>query len=208
VGATGDVFQLVDEQVQAGQQILNVYFYKQAATTSGNGAEQLVTSWIDQFLNNVLAFQSDDVTHLSVSAKNLFNDTEAYTELISSPGVGASNVLPTFNAVGFRLIGDNAAVRDGQKRFAGLDESAVQDGVITSSGYVTLLDGLAEALTLGLLVGLAPDVFVPVVVKRILDGTTYRLPENSGEAVLSNVLDALWNPEVTSQTSRKIGRGA
>lgn len=209
MGATGDVFQLIDRQTVRGQEVLNVYFYQQAAATAGNGAEQLVTSWIDQMLPSVLLFQATDVLHSSVEAKNLFNESEAYTELISEPGgSGSSDLMTTFNAVGFQLIGDNAAVRDGAKRYAGIYDGAVQDGVITDGTVIPQLDDVAELLATGLLVGLAPDVFLPVIVGRILSGGVYRLPTNSGEAVVSQVIDALWNPEVTSQVSRKVGRGA
>lgn len=209
MGATGDVFQLVDEQVVRGQQVLNVYFYEQAAATAGNGAEQLVTSWIDQIMPGITGWQTDDVLHTSVYAKNLFNESEAYTELLSVSGTGgSSDIMTTFNAVGYQLIGDNAAVRDGAKRYAGIYEGAVTDGVITDPTQMGLLDDLADLLFAGLLVGLAPDVFLPVVVGRILEGGVYRLPTTQGEAVVSQVIDSLWNPEVTSQVSRKVGRGA
>ena len=52
------------------------------------------------------------------------------------------------------------------------------------------------------------NTFFPVVVKRILDGLIYRLPENQGEAEYGSITDATYNPLVSSQNSRKTGRGA
>jgi hypothetical protein len=54
--------------------------------------------------------------------------------------------------------------------------------------------------------GIIPT-FLPIIVKRILDGTQYRLPANAGELVYGTVTDAVYNPLITTQTSRKIGVG-
>jgi hypothetical protein len=50
--------------------------------------------------------------------------------------------------------------------------------------------------------------FFPVIVGRILDGDTYRLPETLGEAVVNAIIDVLFNPDISTQTSRKYGNGA
>lgn len=208
MGATNDVFQLIDVQNQEGQQILNVYYWRQDALTAGNGAEQLVTSFIDQFLPDVLAVQTVDVTHTSVSAKNLYNPSEEYTELISETGALTSAALPTFNAVGFQLVGDNASVRDGAKRIAGVTEEGQGDGTIVDATILSALTALAVTMATGLDVGLATELFSPVIVKRILDGGNYRLPTSQAEDTISKITSALFNPRVTSQTSRKFGVGA
>lgn len=209
MGATNDLYQLTDHQRLEGQEVINTYFYRLASATAGNSAEQLVSSWIDQILPGILDIQNNGLLHYAVSAKNLYNESEAWTELVSEEGAyGAGDTLPSFNAVGFRLVGDNAAVHDGQKRYAAVPEAAQDDSVITDTTYLDWLATVAGLLVAGLTVGLAPDVFVPIVVGRLLDGGSYRLPTNSGEAVVSNIIDALFNIDVTSQTSRKIGRGA
>lgn len=208
MGSIGDVYQLVDQQAQAGQQVLNVYFYRLDTPVVGNAAQFLAESWVDNVLPDITAWQCVDVVHTAVIVTNLFNESEQHTELISEAGSGASTVMPTFVAVGFQLIGDNAAVRDGQKRYAGIDEGVVTDGVITDATLIGQLVALGVTLATGLPIGLDADALIPVIVGRILTGGSYRLPTNSGEAVLSEIIDALFNVDVTSQTSRKPGRGA
>lgn len=208
MGSIGDVYQLVDEQALESQKIVNVYFYRLDTPVVGNVAEMLSTSWIANVLPDVLAIQGDALSHRSVTVRNLFNESEAYTELISETGgYAGSDLLPTFNAVGFRLIGDNAAVRNGQKRFAGVPESAQTNSVVTYAPFLAQLATLAVTLAAGLPIGLDIDALIPVIVQRILVGSNYELPSSAGEAVLSEVIDALFNVDVTSQTSRKIGRG-
>jgi len=209
MGVAGDVFQLIDHQQMDGQSVENVYFYRQDGIFAGNAAEGLVASWIDQILPGITGFQADNVVHVEISAKNLFNEAESHSELISTPGDDTGGqALPIFNAVGYRLVGDNSAVRDGSKRYAGLTEGAQTDGVIDSGTVLTTLAALALLLVDPLAVGLDLDFFFPVVVKRLLVGSSYELPTNAGDAVLSTIIDALFNVEVTSQTSRKIGVGA
>lgn len=208
MASIGDVLELVDEQFQEGQQMLNVYYYRLDTPVVGNACEMLVDSWIDNVLPLVLDVQSVDVVHTSVRAINLFNDTEEHTELISEAGNADSAALPSFNAVAFTLIGDNAAVRNGAKRIAGLSETTTGDGSIIDASLITALTALAVQFALGLPIGLDIDALMPVIVGRILDGGSYRLPDNAGEAVLSNVIDSLFKTQITSQVSRKFGVGA
>jgi len=208
--AIGDIYQIVDTQEEAGQKALNVYFYKvQSASVTDNDAGSVVAAYIATILPGIAAFQNNDVVHVSVKAQNLFDEADAHEELISVAGDrGEGEILGTFEAVGFRLVGDNASVRSGAKRFAGIDETAVTDGVIDSEVIIGLLDAAAGLLFADLPWGLlAAETLIPVIVKRILTGDEYRLPTNSGEAVVSRITDALWSPIVTSQVSRKIGRG-
>jgi len=209
MGSVGDVYEVVDHSQQEGQEVLNVYFYRLDTPVVGNAAEMAVASYIDVVLPDVLDAQSVNVVHTEVSARNLFDAGETWSELISEPGISAGDALPIFNAVAYRLIGSNSAVRDGQKRYAGLYEGAVTDGVIDDTGFLAVLATLAVTLATGLPIGLDIDALIPVIVGRILVSPgSYRLPNNAGEAVLSEIVDALFNVEVTSQTSRKIGSGS
>lgn len=209
MGSIGDVYEVVDHMLMEGQEVLNVYFYRLDTPVVGNAAEMAVASYIGQVLPDVIAIQQNDVVHMEVSARNLFNESETWSELISEPGDGADDTLPIFNAVGYRLVGSNSAVRDGQKRYAGISEDVVTDGVVDSAGMITLMTTLAATLAAGLFIGLDADALIPVIVGRILESPgVYRLPNNAGEAVLSEIVDALFNVEVTSQTSRKIGSGS
>jgi hypothetical protein len=84
----------------------------------------------------------------------------------------------------------------------------VEDGVVTSSTMLTHLNDLATALSTTLNFGLLDaGTLIPVIVKRILIGDEYTLPTSAEEAILSIVVDALFDAFITSQVSRKVGRG-
>lgn len=209
--AIGDVYQIVDTQEQKGQQALNVYFYKvQSESVTDNNAASVAAAYIATVLPAVAAMQDDDVTHTSIKAQNLFDPSDGHEELVSVPGaLGTGEILGTFEAVGYKLVGDNLAVKAGAKRYAGITETGVADGVITSGSLITILNALSAVLFADLPWGLlAAEVLIPVIVKRILEAGEYRLPATPEEAVVSRITDAIWSPIVTSQVSRKVGRGA
>lgn len=204
----GDVYQVVDTQVFNGQTCLNVYFYKATDVPLGADASDVTAAFIETVLPTLTPLQVNDVVHTSIKATNLFDPTDQNEELISTAGEGSGDPLGTFEAYPFRLIGDNASVRSGSKRIAGVPEDATTNGVVTASGVITDLDATAAILAAGVLFGLLDaGTLVPVIVKRLLVDGEYILPDNAGDAVLSNVVDALFSPLVTSQVSRKVGRG-
>lgn len=209
MAAINDVYQIVDTSVMNGQKVLNVYFYRVQSTTLGANAADVVSAFIATVLPAVVNFQSSSVVHTSIVATNLYDETDAHEELISTPGVADGDPVGTFEAVPFRLVGDNAAVRAGAKRYAGVTEEDQVDGVITDGGVLTILNTLADVLAGAVNYGLIDaGILIPVIMARILVSQgVYRLPANQGEAVFSNVTDALFSPLVSSQVSRKIGRG-
>jgi hypothetical protein len=113
--AIGDVYQVVDTQELAGQKCLNVYFFKMTAETLGTGnAAGVVDGFIANMLPLITVTQVSEVTHTSVKATNLFDAADAHEELISEPGLQTGGYNTTFDAYGFRLVGDNATVRGGR----------------------------------------------------------------------------------------------
>jgi hypothetical protein len=212
-----DVYELTLEQVDRGQTVNNVFFYHQQyefVTTLPTHSQVLAEEWRDQILPAIRAFQPEEILTTGVKVRNLFNVSDGYDLALSLSGLGgAAEQYSTFNAVGFALNGDNPAVKNGSKRFTGINEVHVDDGVISGSVMPGLLNTVADALEAPVLVGLVIEdpVFVPVIVKRVREGApgsyTYRLPETTVEAVLSQVVVAVWNAIITSQLSRKIGVG-
>lgn len=207
--ANTNVYQLTDKQVYEGQDCLNVYFFQQGVDTAGIDASDVSGAYITQYLPLIKTLQESDVLHTEIRVVNLFNGADVHTEAISVAGVATygTDRLPIFNAVGFTLVGSNGLVRNGKKRYCGIDEGVQANGVITNGTFIAQLNSVATQLFQALTVT-AVNTFFPVIVKRILDAGEYRLPTTLIEAVLSNVVDAEWSPLVTSQTSRKIGAGA
>jgi len=209
MAANGDVYEVVDVSVQAGQEVLNVYFYKRnAAVLTGSPAEAVADAYDGQMIPLIVPVQNPDILHTEIRVRNLYDPTDTFTKLVSEPGESTDeNSEAVFNAIGYKLAQDNGAIRNGAKRYGGLPSTVFEDGVVVDSGFIALLVTLGVGLATGMDIGIISNALVPVIVKRILDGGNYRLPTNSGEAVIGNVTSAVYNPFETSQTSRKIGTG-
>jgi len=206
--AITDVYQLRVIQECLGTSPENVFFF-QRLDVLGN-AEDLVTSFIAVQLAEYRRIQGAACSTQEIKCINLGDPGDFYDEPLALGGLaGASDMLPPFNAVGFSLRTNTRLVRAGSKRFAGVLEAVVLNGVITEPGYV----GAVEDVRLMLddnVVGTDSD-YQPVVVKRIKEavvGTvppqfTYRLPTVGDPLVLGLVTQAKTNLKVTSQSSRK-----
>jgi hypothetical protein len=218
--ALNDVYEITDIQTLRGQEVVNVYHYHQVLAfvpLFPTTAMVLAAEWMTQVLPAIREIQAGELVHTFLRVKNLFNAADSYEEAISLPGtwsLGADqDTMPTFNALAFQLNGDNAAVKDGSKRFAGLPETFANDGIVEGLASINYSNALSLALEKSVTVGLVIEdpVFTPVIVKRVRSGSpgnyTYRLPENQLESVLSAVIVAVWNALITSQISRKIGVG-
>lgn len=208
MSALNDVFMVTDISQCLGQECINVYFYRQNVV-GDNSADDVLDSFEGQVLPAVLALQTDDVLHTTLIAQNLYTPSERASRTISEVGANTGgNTMNNFTAYGFSLNQDNGAIRNGSKRIVGVQDDVSVDGVITDATYIDLIADLAGVLATTLDLGIIAT-FVPTIVKRILvSAGEYRLPANSGEAVLGSVVEAVWNPLLTSQTSRKVGVGA
>lgn len=206
--AFGDVYELTDKALLAGQDCINVFFYRQNNLAVTVTAQDLIDSYVGQVLPALKGTQSGHLTHTEISCRNLFNDSDRAVQAISQVGTAPNaEYHSNFDAVGWSLVQDNGSIKNGAKRVAGLPEAYSTDGVIDSATYIALLSTLSAALTGTLDFGVLAT-WLPVIVKRILVAAgKYRLPENSGETVYGSITDAVFNPIVTSQVSRKIGVG-
>lgn len=202
-----NVYELVDEYTALGQNMKNVYFY-QIGTGLSFDAQDLVDDWIANVLPDVRSVQTPDIIHTRVSARNLFNPAETGETLHSLAGThaGMGERLSPFSAFGFTLARQTSATRSGKKRVYAGGEGVVNGGSITDGSYLTELLALATEFAASITVSLVTRWF-PVIVKRILDGTSYRLPVSQAEATVNGVEDGLVSSLVTTQNSRKIGVG-
>lgn len=108
--------------------------------------------------------------------------------------------LPSYCAVGVRLAVGTRVTRPGQKRFPGLTEGDNSNGTITAA-FQTLVGAVAAVYSGSATLG-APalaEVIHPVV-------ATFA-PQNPVPVASQRVIGYLVNPVITSQVSRKIGRG-
>lgn len=207
--ANFDVYQVVDKGVLQGQECLNVYFFQVQDIATAHNAAEVTAAYIAQTLPLVKTMQESGFVHTEVKATNLFDPSDVHTEAISVPGTAAfgADLLPIFAAVGFTEVGANGAVRNGSKRYSGLDEGIQVDGTITNGTFITQANLVADQLFNPLTVGIL-DVFIPIIIKRLLVGSDYVLPDNLADAVVSQIVDATFHALLTSQVSRKVGSGS
>lgn len=108
--------------------------------------------------------------------------------------------LPTFNAVGVRLVVASRATRPGQKRFPGLSEGD-NDGGLVAAGFVSLVGAVAAKYS-GIITLGAPalaEALIPVVARYVAG--------NPVPIVTQDVVGHSVSSVITSQVSRKPGRG-
>lgn len=204
-----DIYLITDKQLMENQVVINTYTYQVTSAVGAPDSATLADAFIGELQPAILAIQeSDSVLHTELRVQNLFNPSDLTVVVQSEAGTGAfgTQPLPTFNAAAFRLQQDNGAVKNGAKRYAGLDEAVQDRGVISSGGYAAVLDDLADALKSVMVEGIIPT-YVPIIVKRLLVGGDYVLPDNLGDAVFGTIVDVAWDALVSSQVSRKVGVG-
>lgn len=215
-----DVYEITDEQRLFGQQVLNVYQYRQTmnfVTTLENNAASLRQAWIDQVLPKVALIQSGDVTHTNITVRNLFSPDDYSSVDINVAGnaePASISTAPAFDALSFTTRGAGLAVKPGGKRIAGVVPAHCTDGVVTNATYLGQLSALATAMQSAVTIGavIQDPVFQPVLIKRIRSGVAgayeYRMPQNQGELVYAAIVNCLLKVLVSSQVSRKVGVGA
>jgi len=207
--ALSDVYQLIDHQQYINQDIENVWFFEKL-DPAGTAAD-LIQAFITDLLPAVRQIQGSGFYHAFVDCLNLGDLGDFDTEVTNVFGTaGGGDLLPSFNAVGYSLKPATRAVRPGSKRFAGILEAVVTNGAITEPTFVANVEALRIKLDDNVVGALSE--YQPVIVKRIKyvpdpekpDHFAYRLPTAGDPLVLGLVKQAVTNPEVTSQVSRKI----
>lgn len=223
----GDVLMFVVQGRVFEQVWQNVHFYQvDAISLPLNEGEfgDIVQAFGDWYQDNVHANADTMCTSGMawdlVRGENLFNVAElsAYNWSPALIGAASGNALGTFAAYGFKCPSQRRGMNPGQRRLPGVPE--------TFSGNFGAVEG--TALTDGALVAAAfsSDVLLtyrgglgelelrPVIVQRVRSGSgtpidpyEYRLPRQTSERVTYSARNWSLADYVTTQNSRKIGRG-
>jgi hypothetical protein len=221
--ALNEVYELSLDTRMRGQLCSNVFYYRELATAATglpNQAQALASAFLLQAIPNIRDIMAVDVDFVALRARSLWDDNVSHEILLTGTGAlngqgGTIDVLPTFNALSFKLSNNNAAVRAGFKRFVGLIEDWQTDGVIIfttiAAAAIAAMENMMENRLNDTLTGLI-QWFEPVVVRRVRSGTpgnyTYRLPRNAAETIVGVITQASADILVSSQTSRKVGQGS
>lgn len=213
LGAIGDVFQLTLRQRYFDTQVLNVFYYQQLNANNdpvNNSSVILLGAFAEDVLPAISNIQVTELAYEGIDVINLFNVEDLYSDDSVEPTAGAyvvTSVMSPFNALEFRSSRVSRAIRRGYKRFAGMDESMIEDGFLASA-FVPAITAVSNAITVSIAFSGAPlgATFNPVIVKRIREvdaegNVTYRLPEGNAEAI---VADAVYSYlRLSTQNSRK-----
>lgn len=143
----------------------------------------------------------------SVSLRDLTDPLGAYAvygiptaERAGTRSAPAGGPVPPFMAVGARLNVGSRVTRPGQKRFPGMFEADV-DSEVANSAFVTLVGNILAVTTVGIVLG-APAATVA------LDPVVTKLDPATGAVLASQEITSYTiNPVITTQNTRKIGRG-
>lgn len=197
--AIGELYRVIDRQTLQNQLVLNVYWFEQSAGTGG--ADDCAEAYIQDIGALVRAFQSNQLTHNRVDVTNMDDPTDYVEKAWTANNAGSltGEVLPPYVVFAFRLNRVSRDVRHGQKRYSGIVEGSIENGVPVS-GTLTLLNNLATALAQPISWSSGDGTYDPKIVKRTGTSPNFTYtPYAVGSAQFVRF---------SSQNTRKVGRGS
>jgi hypothetical protein len=205
----GDVTEIAIRGVWLGQAWYNVWQYELNLPAEGMTAADLGEAWWNHVKGTYRAIAINNQTGVfqSVLVKSLESLVGDAGEFPIPIGEGAGTrtpptdltIQPSFLAAGVRLSVGTRLTRPGQKRFAFLtEEDSAQNAL--GSAFNGLVNTHMNLMSAPMILGVPALLteLLPVVVRK----------DATGVAVLhQDITGFVINPNVTSQVSRKIGRG-
>lgn len=213
MAALNDILGLTLSSGFTGNQADQIFFYKFVSGGSGS-ASDLDIEFRSEVVPLIAAILQEDVPIFQTRTVNLFNDAD-WKETLISPivmGTRTGEPLPPINVAAFKSAKPSSSQAPARKRFGALSESDVTgNGLQDVSGFFTALDALAVKLGEDMVTGTG-NTYEPVIVKRIpylapSGKKAYRLPASQAEADDFPAINWSWDNVVTSQITRKLGRG-
>lgn len=206
----GSLIEITNVGTILGQQTMNVWQYQVDGSAFLVEPVQIAEAWWNHVKATLRAIPGSDFTSMFLAVRitelnNPVGDFAEYAVPIGerggtrSPGAAADG-MPQFSAVGVRLTVGTRLTRPGQKRFAGLVEGDQANGVL-AAGIVTATNTAMAVMSAPMILGApaATIVLNPIVTRRDAAGSVVEHQP---------VIGWVTNPNVTTQNSRKIGRGA
>lgn len=193
-----------------GQQWMNVWTYRVVGELGSPSPANWGNAWWNALkaAYRPLIASVHGAAFLTVSVREMDDPDGEYGvfpvpvgENAGTATTGAGGVVPPFVAAGIRYTVSTRLTRPGQKRIPGQDE-AVMNGNTWETAYATVLNTFGAASSIALVLGspaLGSEI-KPVVVKKD--------PVTGLPVAHQDITGYLVNSYVTSQVSRKMGRGA
>lgn len=192
-----------------GVEWLNVFHLKRIEP--GAGAFNVVQAFEESILPLWLLTVPTTVLFEQVECENLDDPLDFNSQsLTGQVGARIGTLLPRFNSLQIPFPRQRTDMRQGMKRFAGVNEEDQANGLIVA-GLETLLVNLGDALIVfwvETVIGVPTDVCEYHIIKRIKYTTpggtiAYRLPETDAELVSYAAIAHSASRTITSQVSRK-----
>ena len=203
---TGDYVVIRDYQTLFQQQVLNTYTLRIASFTGASTYQNMLEAFEQTVVAAVTPLQVPDLVHTRLEVDNLTNGLEFAAVDISVPGTSTpTDPSPPMVAVSIRMTRATKITRNGYKRYAGLHEGQYSEGVLNAGALtpwqanVANLIGAPFGYTSGTIYSFG---FEPVIIGRDTATGAYDLSR------VNEVTGAVVQPNVTTQNTRKYGRGA
>lgn len=204
--ATGDLYELTDIQTLEGQQVLNVYHYKQVSEpTSGTSILALGDAFYTFVQLPMFSVQTEFLQHVGLRIINLDNPDEFALVTEGETGTVPGETLPPFCSWAFRYNRSSRLVRNGQKRIGGVPEGFNDNGVATGTA-LTLLPLLAIGMGALITDTVTTASFTPRIVHKATDAGPGGDPPATVRA--DYAVASVEYTRISTQNTRKFGRGA
>jgi len=205
----GSLIEVQMNMLNLGQVNLNVWQYRIVDHIGTVTMVQLLEGWWNHVkaTYRAIAPASYGNSFVSVRGRELNNPSGDYAEFdvptaerVGTRAGASGDIMPPFAAVAARLVVGSRVTRPGQKRFPFMLEGDQANGVLVAgivTAHTTLLAVMIAPMTLGAPAAL--EQLQPIVVKKDTNGFVTANQDISGYLV---------NPNVSSQNTRKFGRGS
>jgi len=206
---SGDLIECTVRMVSSSGYMMNVWQYEIGVAPTENSAVEIAEAYWNHIkaTYRALAISGAGRQFDAIIVRELNNPTGELAEFsipsAEQDGTRAAGSLgsyqPQFVSAGVRLTVGSRTTRPGQKRYGFLTEGDVAgDGL--GSGFITLLTSQLDIMTASMTLGAPAELTVldPVVVRKDVGGLVTAHQPIEGYII---------NPYVTSQVSRKYGRG-
>lgn len=209
----GNLIQITAATRFAGNEMRNIFHYEVTAVTGDPALSDVLTTFEADVVPDMANVIVGGAYIYSLHAENLTDETTIADLDMGTdhPGTRAGDAMPMFNALGIKLIRTNKTTRQGQKRFSPVSETDSTAGVF-SAGLVTAAEALGAALVADLEVDDGAGntaTLIPVIYGEALPERPSKrggtLPARP--SAMNPVSGYTVNPLVTSQVTRKPGRG-
>lgn len=202
---SGSLFEVVDFQARGADQLLNRYWYygsfspdTVASGLVANAFESIFAAWLPPV-------QPDVISHPTITVDEVTSISNFLERLGAIPdGTLLPPELASYQCAGIRLLRTTKETRSGWKRIAAGNEDSI-GGNNWGPSFQGELDNLAGVMNDALSVG---GFFVdPVIIRKTVDPVTGD-PEPPSDWIYNLVASAEAKTVVTTQNTRKVGRGS